>query len=439
MKRRGFGSERGQALVMVSLAIMMIFGLLGLTVDVGWMHFRQEAAQTAADAAAAAAAQAAVAWSGGSITCGSSHISCQTTTVCPASLPATLTTTAEVACAYARDNGFPVTARQTVSVTAGAGSAPPSAPGVTVGYWITVRVAETIPQLFSAIFGNRMGTASARATAAASGAVANSCLYALDPSMKSAFSVSGGSVVNASCGVFVNSSNSQALTVTGGARVNTSVAKVVGGYNISGGGVVSPSPVTGAAAIADPFAALPAPSFSGCDHTSLSVGNGATVVLSPGVYCNGITLIGGSRVTFQPGVYIIDGGGVTMGGGTTVTGSGVTIFNTNRTYAYKPFNIAGGAGVTLAAPVSGTWGGILFYNDRTITSSTTNSFSGGTLLQLTGSLYFPSTPVTYSGGSATTVTAIIAQSVIFTGGSYLAYDMTGTKTGLGKINTNLIE
>jgi hypothetical protein len=45
----------GQALILVTLTLIPMFGLLGLAVDLGWMEFTKKAAQTAADAAAIAA------------------------------------------------------------------------------------------------------------------------------------------------------------------------------------------------------------------------------------------------------------------------------------------------------------------------------------------------------------------------------------------------
>jgi len=437
------GEQRGQALLMVTLAIVVIFGLLGLVVDVGWMHYRQLAAQTAADSAAAAAAQSALAFSGSTFTCGANHVGCQSNTACPNPLVSSPANSIDVACAYANSNGFAVKTggRQTVSVAAGAGTSPPTAPGVTVAYWVTVRVSETVPQLFSAILGDTIGTVAARATAGVSSSGgAASCLYTLDPSMKAALSISNGVTVNATCGIFVNSNNSDALDISGGATVNSSVIRVVGGYSITGGARSTPTPTSGATATADPFASLPNPSYSGCDHTGFTTGGGSTYTISPGVYCNGMNLSGGSKVTFQPGTYVINGGGVTMGGGAVVNGTGITIFNTASTgHTYAPFNIANGATVTFTAPASGTYRGVLMYNDRNISSSSMNTFSGGTVLQFTGSLYFPTTPVTYSGGSNTTVTALLAKNIIFNGGAYFAYDSTGAKTGLGTSSSSVIE
>ena len=39
----------GQALILVTLSLIPMFGLLGLAVDLGWMEFTKKAAQTAAD------------------------------------------------------------------------------------------------------------------------------------------------------------------------------------------------------------------------------------------------------------------------------------------------------------------------------------------------------------------------------------------------------
>ena len=48
----------GQALVMVTLALIAMCGMMGLAVDLGWSFFVQKQAQVAADSAALAAVQA---------------------------------------------------------------------------------------------------------------------------------------------------------------------------------------------------------------------------------------------------------------------------------------------------------------------------------------------------------------------------------------------
>jgi hypothetical protein len=307
--------ESGQALIMVSLSLVAMFGLLGLVVDIGWMHFRVEAAQTAADSAASAAAEAALASSGGSITCGSNNVQCQLATACSNPIPPSPVKDTDIACAYAQSNGFANTTggRQTVTVAAGTGTVP-TVSGVTVPYWVIVRVSETISQLFSAVLGNTTGTVGAVATAAITGSTTNSCIYVLNPTKPQAFAAAGGATVGSSCGIFVDSRDPDAMDVTGGSKITASTVRVVGNYSSKGGSTISPLPTTGTAAIGDPFASLAAPSYSGCDYTNKTVAGG-TVTLSHGVYCNGITISGGATVTFQAGMYVLNGGGLNIAGG----------------------------------------------------------------------------------------------------------------------------
>jgi hypothetical protein len=75
----------------------------------------------------------------------------------------------------------------------------------------------------------------------------------------------------------------------------------------------------------------------------------------------------------------------------------------------------------------------LFFQDRAITSNVDAQFIGGATMQLTGSLYFPTTTLYYSNGSSTVTysTGLVAKQIVFSGGtSSVAYDPTGLKTGL---------
>ena len=75
----------------------------------------------------------------------------------------------------------------------------------------------------------------------------------------------------------------------------------------------------------------------------------------------------------------------------------------------------------LAAPTSGPMEGILFFQDRSITSSQTNTVSGGSTLSFEGALYFPTTPLNFSGNSSGSAayTIIIAKTIDFSGLSNL--------------------
>ncbi|MEN6534867.1 MAG: pilus assembly protein TadG-related protein [Bryobacteraceae bacterium] len=180
--------RRGQVLIMVTLALFVLCGMLGLVVDLGWSYFTKKSAQAAADAAALAAVKAAMddATNIASYTCGSGGAVCVAVpTPCPG-----VSGNLQSACLYAERHGFETGERQLVTVQAsdrttaptvqeacGQGGAtvahPPTAdpPCVDTFYWVTVRVTERIPQLFSSIFGNTEGVVSARATAAVARAI----------------------------------------------------------------------------------------------------------------------------------------------------------------------------------------------------------------------------------------------------------------------------
>jgi hypothetical protein len=194
----------------------------------------------------------------------------------------------------------------------------------------------------------------------------------------------------------------------------------------------SPTPQTGVPPEPDPFAARPAPQFSGCDYTKLHISS-VTRVLTPGVYCDGIDISGGNaNVTFMPGVYVLNGGGLSVSGGGSISGSGVTFYNTGGPgNAYKPLAISGGTRGMLSAPTNGPMEAMLFFQDRSISSSQTNSVSGGSTLSFEGALYFPTTPLNFSGNSSGSAayTIIVARTLTFSGATSLRAGFANLQNG----------
>jgi hypothetical protein len=145
--------------------------------------------------------------------------------------------------------------------------------------------------------------------------------------------------------------------------------------------------------------------------------SGPPVVLNPGVYCGGIE-IGGSvaTATFNPGAYVLVGGGLKLSSGVVADGAGVTFFNTfpaGQPHRYDPIIINTAGTVTFSAPTASVppaadppYKGLLFYQDpdvqwssnngSTITASSTSIFQG--------ILYFPDTDLTYAGNSSSSDT-----------------------------------
>ncbi|MBV8771912.1 MAG: hypothetical protein JO166_06225, partial [Deltaproteobacteria bacterium] len=81
--------QRGSAILMVMFSMIPILTMTGIVVDVGWAYFTRESAQTAAQAAAIAAAKSAMdgVAAGGTYTCGSHGLGCQSATACAATTP----------------------------------------------------------------------------------------------------------------------------------------------------------------------------------------------------------------------------------------------------------------------------------------------------------------------------------------------------------------
>jgi Flp pilus assembly protein TadG len=175
----------GQAIVMVTLALFVMCGMLGLAVDLGWSFFVKKQAQAAADAAALGVVNEAIARNSGSqgLACGVRNVFCSATNTTRENCGG-MSTASNLwnGCEYAKANGFNFTAPQAVTVTAGTGL-PPTVTGINskaIAYWATVRTVQTIPQLFSAVLGNTTGTISAISTAAVVGTIVNASFVALN-------------------------------------------------------------------------------------------------------------------------------------------------------------------------------------------------------------------------------------------------------------------
>src|ERR1700687_2889621 len=148
--------RRGQALVLVTLAIFAMCGLLGLAADVGYAYWVKKEAQTAADSAALAAAYQALAQVGE----GAPFTSANSTVQSPAA-PCDLGGNLHNGCQYAAQPGINFThsghnGHQDITMESGANSKPndctlpaPTAPclpaalaghAVPTGfdYWVTV-------------------------------------------------------------------------------------------------------------------------------------------------------------------------------------------------------------------------------------------------------------------------------------------------------------
>jgi hypothetical protein len=487
-KRR---DRQGQALIIIAFSMVVLLGIGALVVDIGlsWMLRRQE--QNAADPGAIAAAR---------------YIE-------EGDTQATRDKMHAAACFYAQQNGFFVSDNTTCD-TAREGTGelqvlwPPSGPhaGNFAGRpeMVLVVIRSQHPSFFGRIFGQSAATVVTGAVAARETTSANSnSLVALDPHSCAAGQIhgngtvviepvdnpetgqpySGGYVhVNSDCGgpPFDTScgSGQGALKKSGnaGSLLQAPHVYVHGTCQVAGGTMTSPL-TEGASPIGDPLAHLigprqelysagqcPRPNGTYAPMTPSSNGcavNRNSVTLTPGVYWGGWKFSGnGTRVTLQPGIYIIAGGGIDQAGSSTIDtvgdGSGnparVLIFSTDNTMdpacaddtalaasgntgwearcVQGHIKMAGQSSMLLAGLDSGPWRGLLMWQDGRGSNPTAPiDLAGQGALEIAGTMYAPKAHVKITGnGSETGILAI--QVISWTwqiggnGDLYMPYDPT---------------
>jgi len=289
---------------------------------------------------------------------------------------------------------------------------------------VTVESDATLP--FSSIFLKRQVTMAASSTAAYFGA-GDYCVVALEDGDTTGITFQGNTTVNLGCGIATNAQGSSAVTAGGSSYVVASPVAAVGNVpassNYANGTVLESYSL----AVKDPFAALPDPSVPGGCNSALSTKpNGTDNIKNPtGVICyRGIDVKG--KANFDAGVYIIDGGDLTLSAKADVSGTGVTFILTSSNVESNPGSVGtvtinGGAEMDLTAPGSGTYAGILIYQDRRAADGT-NKINGNSGSRLQGSIYMASQLIRYNGtsGMDTNCLHLVARELIFTGNNSIS-------------------
>ncbi|HVW06959.1 MAG TPA: pilus assembly protein TadG-related protein [Bryobacteraceae bacterium] len=439
-------SRAGQILILSGLSIFLLFGVMGLAVDLGYAFYVKQDAQSAADAAAVGAVN--YAYKSSHYTCGSNGVVCGTALSCPSTI-SSVTTALLAGCAYANSNGFVNTGAQTVSVIANN----TAVSGASTVYWVQATVTQSVNNFFGFPAGIPIQTVRASSTAALASVqpASASCIYALTSFSDTA----SGNVATNSCGINIGGnfsySGSGNITTTqinaygnfsdsGSGSIRASGHVLYHGtYSKTGSGSISPAATTGATAVTDPFSSLTPPGVGGCDHTNYSYSGSSSTSISPGVYCGGISISGSGGVTFGNGTYILLGGGFNYSGSGNISGTSVMFYNTgNTTYTIAPVKMTGSGNMNFSAPSSGTYQGILFYQDRSKTYASPNQITGSGNVS-SGTFYFPTTEIDYSGSGNSVYQALVANVVKITGSGNLTNDTTGQYTGFVRTSLALIQ
>lgn len=355
--------ERGQALILIVLAIVGMIGMVALAIDGGNAFSNRRSAQNAADTAALAGALAKVknqSWS-------------------------------TAALARAASNNFNNDGTSnTVTVTSppGAGCSGASGPYAGNTEYIQVIIRTTISTYFAPVVGITQLHNCVEAIARAKPAVPISLCYgalicALSPTDKNALRTFGtADVTLIGQGAFSNSNHSpQALYIASNQSLKIQApygAIAVGDINAPSGYLPPLTPYTTLPQLSYPLPDVMIPKYT-CDFNVVDLPQGGVTNLAPGVYC----LTG----DFNKADYTNGVGGI----------GGVTIVMINKGLSW-----AGPTNITLNAPTSGPTAGLLIYLPYGNKNNSVK-FTGNGKLNITGTILAPDigSLILYNGNYST--------------------------------------
>lgn len=389
-------AQGGAIAIIMALSLPVVIGFLGLGVEAGlWFHAKR-GLQSAADAAALSGAYERLAGNNSGI----------------------VTSAATQAAAV---SGYSGGLDDTLTVNN------PPVSGEFAGNTnaVEVVISREMRLLFTGMILENNVTINAYAVAILTDGDDPFCVLSLDPNASGAVSIGGTANVTLDCGIASNSNAADAVEIFGNADVLAGNVQTNGNIDVSGSGDLETinGEKENAPRVNDPYAAIPEPPAGTCDfNNTVRVQNNDVTTLTPGVYCGGIRISGGTA-DFAPGVYILKGGDLIINGGVT-TGDDVFFYLTQKDGSYAEVDIAGNAAVTLSADPDGDrvgedYTGMLFMQDDDATG-TSSKFNGGSDMALAGVVYFPSQPLDFTGGGNTGgCTVLVGATVSFSGNSDL--------------------
>lgn len=403
---RFLADRSGGVIIYVALAMPVLVGGMGLGAETGYRYYNQRLLQHAADVSAFTGAVRKY----------------------KEDTKPEIDTAAAVVAEGSKYDPTVGTIAVNIPPTSGAFMGDPTA--------VEVILTETRPRLFSAIFSDEPVLIGARAVAAVTSLGQPACMLALSETASPGALVTGSTDVNlAGCAIASNSTAENSFDMQGlGSSLTADCVQTSGGAETTTGLTLTKCEevLEGAPPTEDPYWWMEEPTFTGtCYPKSVGTPNQETTVTPTETwthgdgtsirvrrYCNGLDAKG--IVTFEPGLYIIEGGNFTAGGGTApaLIGDDVTFYFTNGGAA----KINGGAQLNLSAPTSGPYSGILFFGGRSDTDA--HIIQGDATSSLTGAVYMPASEVTFSGNSTTSsgCTQVIADTIVMTGNSDLAVE-----------------
>ena len=211
------------------------------------------------------------------------------------------------------------------------------------------------------------------------------CVLGFNEDKSDVVALKGHSAISApNCGVQSNSD----ISVSGGASIKAAAVKAVG----TASGSITPTALTDAPAIPDPFAGMSIQTPPACSDYNLTVGL-TTVNLAPGVHCGIILLALGADLHLEPGEHYFSRGALIATMNSKLSGSDVVlIFDDTQLMQFL-----GNAQISITGRKSGPYAGFVLAASRK--NSSNFQISTDHAHQLLGTVYIPNGTLTVSGSN----------------------------------------
>jgi len=279
---------------------------------------------------------------------------------------------------------------------------------------------------FSSLFSNGLKKINVVATANIIGS-GNICVMSLNTSARGGVILAKGARLKGKdCGVFTKSVHRGSLIVRADAKLKAGFICSSGGVRKRVNATIYPAAIVDCPSPPNPLAQRPKPVVGACDYNNLVL-KGFRGILSPGVYCGGLKLQKRSAPKFEPGIYIMKDGPLTVGKSSELVAEGVGFFLTGKDASFKFFKRSI---IRLKAPLTGLLAGVLIFQDPDIPQvddenyvPTRNIIRSGSADILEGTIYLPRGRLFVSGvgtvAEKSAYTAIIVDKLKLTKGPTL--------------------
>jgi hypothetical protein len=187
----------------------------------------------------------------------------------------------------------------------------------------------------------------------------------------------------------------------------------------------------GSSRISDPLAGLSIPPL-GPDLGSLRVYDDDRETANPGYYSGGILLDSNSRLTLNPGMYILDGVGLQILSNAQLYGQNVTLIIVNNQNSNSAMFVDSNGTVEITPPETGDFAGISIFQSP---SNNNDAFiySNGNI-DISGTSYYPGNRLVLDSNGSEFAFRVIADKVRMYNDALLIVDYTdGVPIGPSKI------